>query len=459
MAVVITHNKVATLPDQPGAEVNKGEWNEAHAVVGLGTAAEAATTDFDAAGAADAAVSVHVADPGAHAGLAPIGGTTAQVLKKNSDGDYDFSWQADADSGGAPAWGSITGSISDQIDLQAELNAKLTETQADLLYPPLAHDHTGAGESLVPVEGFDSVNSPGDRYIYSYSASDAKGKWITTTIYPATSLNLVTGTHNAGDITSLATRNDANIYDWSEISGGTPGFDLQISFANVTAFNLLRFQTNASEGTGTHKAEYSLWNVSTSTFDLLTSIRTTNGFVEAEVGADNFADYIDTGSSNTVICRVYHPLTGAVGHFDQLEYMVLVDSIAGGGGISVHGALSGLDVAGSHPATAISASGGLTVQSALDAKASTTHAATHSVGSSDEVSVTDLGGYPGGTTNFLRADGTFAAPPSGSGGGNPTYATGSFTLANGEFKVMAEELILTTTDDAILQGTAALRIT
>jgi hypothetical protein len=52
MAVTATarHTTVATLPDEPGAEVNKDQWNGvgAHEVLitGLGTAAEAATTDF-----------------------------------------------------------------------------------------------------------------------------------------------------------------------------------------------------------------------------------------------------------------------------------------------------------------------------------------------------------------------------------------------------------------------------
>src|SRR6188768_3068844 len=46
------------------------------------------------------------------------------------------------------------------------------------------------------------------------------------------------------------------------------------------------------------------------------------------------------------------------------------------------------------------------------------HATSHSNGGSDPVTVTNLAGYPGGTTNFLRADGTFAAPPAG-GGGTP----------------------------------------
>lgn len=37
------------------------------------------------------------------------------------------------------------------------------------------------------------------------------------------------------------------------------------------------------------------------------------------------------------------------------------------------------------------------------------HAASHSDGGADEVDVTALGGYPGGTSTFLRADATFAA--------------------------------------------------
>jgi hypothetical protein len=67
VAVAVVHSTVATLPDEPGAEINKAEWNAAHSVTGLGTAAEADTGDFDAAGAADAAIVTHVALPDPHA--------------------------------------------------------------------------------------------------------------------------------------------------------------------------------------------------------------------------------------------------------------------------------------------------------------------------------------------------------------------------------------------------------
>ena len=40
MTVAVTHAKVATLADEAGAEVNKGEWNEPHVVTGLAAVAE-----------------------------------------------------------------------------------------------------------------------------------------------------------------------------------------------------------------------------------------------------------------------------------------------------------------------------------------------------------------------------------------------------------------------------------
>jgi len=38
------------------------------------------------------------------------------------------------------------------------------------------------------------------------------------------------------------------------------------------------------------------------------------------------------------------------------------------------------------------------------------HTATHNAGGTDPITITNLAGFPGGTTNFLRSDGTFNAP-------------------------------------------------
>ena len=51
----------------------------------------------------------------------PQGGTTNQVLTKRSNQENDLKW---ADAAGGGTWGSITGTLSDQTDLQTALNAK-----------------------------------------------------------------------------------------------------------------------------------------------------------------------------------------------------------------------------------------------------------------------------------------------------------------------------------------------
>jgi len=52
------------------------------------------------------------------------------------------------------------------------------------------------------------------------------------------------------------------------------------------------------------------------------------------------------------------------------------------------------------------------------------HAITHQFAGTDPLFITSLPGYPGGTSAFLRADGTFAIPISG---GSVIYQSGRFT--------------------------------
>jgi nitrogen fixation protein len=64
--------------------------------------------------------------PGAPGVGVPVGGTTGQVLAKNSNTNYDTEW-VDVSGG---AWGTITGTLSNQTDLQSALNAKVPYTGA-----------------------------------------------------------------------------------------------------------------------------------------------------------------------------------------------------------------------------------------------------------------------------------------------------------------------------------------
>ena len=54
----------------------------------------------------------------------PAGGTTGQVLKKKSGTDYDTEWANESGGGGGGTWGSITGTLSNQTDLQTALDEK-----------------------------------------------------------------------------------------------------------------------------------------------------------------------------------------------------------------------------------------------------------------------------------------------------------------------------------------------
>ena len=53
------------------------------------------------------------------------GGFTGQVLAKKSNANYDTEWVTGGGGGGAAIWGGITGTLSNQLDLQAALDNKI----------------------------------------------------------------------------------------------------------------------------------------------------------------------------------------------------------------------------------------------------------------------------------------------------------------------------------------------
>lgn len=76
------------------------------------------------------------------------------------------------------------------------------------------------------------------------------------------------------------------------------------------------------------------------------------------------------------------------------------------------------------------------------------HATSHGAAGGDPVSVTALAGFPGGTTDFLRADGTFAAPPAG---GSPPTGTGFRHVTAG-----AEDAAAKLVENADVHASAAI---
>lgn len=79
----------------------------------------------------------------------PAGGTAGQVLTKNSSTDGDASWQT-SPSGGSGTWGYISGTLTDQTDLVAALNAKAdTSTLATVESTSTASQAYAVGDYLV----------------------------------------------------------------------------------------------------------------------------------------------------------------------------------------------------------------------------------------------------------------------------------------------------------------------
>jgi hypothetical protein len=142
------------------------------------------------------------------------------------------------------------------------------------------------------------------------------------------------------------------------------------------------------------------------------------------------------------------PIVGAHGH-DDLDTVGIDDHHArdhalGGanhtGGITAtqHGALAAIVGAHGHDD--------------LDTvTADQHHAQLHSIIGADQ------NGFPGGTSTFLRADKTFAAPTAAAA--DPVYSPGSFTVVTETGRYIPARMKLTTTQRATIQGTGRLVIT
>ena len=116
-------------------------------------------------------------------------GTQGSVLWVNSSGLP--SWTATTTlgitSGGAGTWGSITGTLSSQTDLQNALNAKLSTTSAASTYVPQT---TNIG-TTAPLQG--GGNLTGNLTLSMTQASSTANGWLSSTDW-----NTFNGKQNSG---------------------------------------------------------------------------------------------------------------------------------------------------------------------------------------------------------------------------------------------------------------------
>lgn len=134
-------------------------------------------------------------------GTLPTGGTAGQVLTKVNSTDFNATWQ---DVTATVTWGGITGTLSDQTDLQAALNGKVSSVVAGT---NVTVDNSDPQNPIVSASG---------------SASVAWGD-ITGTLSSQTDLQ------SALD----AKADDSHVHDASDITSGTFA-DARIAQSNVT---------------------------------------------------------------------------------------------------------------------------------------------------------------------------------------------------------------------------------
>jgi hypothetical protein len=127
VAVTVTHSTVATLPDEPGAEVNAAEWNANHSIAGLGTMAEANTTDYAALAGATFTGAVVLPDGLISAPSLLFTGDTATGWYQSGANQWAWTTGANATlqlqsngvrvgSGGAFVWVSAASAVGGSID-------------------------------------------------------------------------------------------------------------------------------------------------------------------------------------------------------------------------------------------------------------------------------------------------------------------------------------------------------
>ena len=134
----------------------------------------------------------------------------------------------------------------------------------------------------------------------------------------ADSLELMAGT-SADTVADLQVLNDGNTYEIAE-SGGTPGFDLHLTFKNVIRFSALANKTRYDPGT--HFIQVQLWNYVTGTWDNFTSIESSQGFNYRFIDIEDDTPYIN--NIGETMAAFDHVPGGTASHRMFIDYVALV---------------------------------------------------------------------------------------------------------------------------------------
>ena len=173
-----------------------------------------------------------------------------------------------------------------------------------------------------------------DRY-YTEAETDAL---IAQTIYTPSIVTLNTGTYVSGNVASVQTLSDSDVYRVREATG-TPGYNIEFTISGVASFNRIWLR-NYYEGSASHIVNVELYNTTTSGWDMHATYNgamTTYQFIDVPI-LDDVTKHIAAG---VVRLRLWHIQSGSTSHYENIDFVAVVKAGLGATG-SDHGALTGL---------------------------------------------------------------------------------------------------------------------
>ena len=103
---------------------------------------------------------------------------------------------------------------------------------------------------------------------------------------------------------------------------------MSVGFTGVTTFNQIDLNIAYTQSSG-HTIYIQLYNYNTSTYDNIGYYNGLGGYQQFQLGVISSTNYISGGATEV---RLYHSNTGNVAHQTNIDYIAIVDSIAGGQG-------------------------------------------------------------------------------------------------------------------------------
>jgi hypothetical protein len=145
--------------------------------------------------------------------------------------------------------------------------------------------------------------------------------------YVASSLSLVNGALLSGNIGSIQSLFDGNIYSIQETTGA-PGFNIELTFQAVDTFNRLRAHARYTGVNSSHIVSLQIYNYTVANWVSLTSFSISNSFLFFDLPIDE--ENLSSGGEANV--RFFHTDSGNTNHAFELEYCALVQSYTGSKG-------------------------------------------------------------------------------------------------------------------------------